>query len=322
MGTSIITSTPRNLNSAAIFNDWVARVENGILASGAIRVNTTGDLGLVSSFSIGSTPNSYGFRIYELNDRYSIDTPVYFKVFFYAHPMHGTASTFTQGMLGVQVGFEIDTSGNFIGAVIPDSPQITSAEVQNGAPVLANQCSSVATRSEDGFFAYFGDIGAGYVYSENITTGGFAIERRIDSQGVVYPGHIVLFVTSATYLAASVGAMRFLHVNKSGAKSTSYRSNPSSLPTSTFDGAMLIARQFEATDIGAFHQSKHLVAVRSGTAWSELVLSFDGVVGHDFMLLPMLSVSGNPLNSLTGLGVNARLDTRETSVGFLGLRWE
>lgn len=321
MAKSLVTSAPLNLNTLENVNAWVDKVHTSILASGCVHVPSAGDFQEATTLltAAGST-NTYGFRTYEINDKYSLDTPLYFKVFFNAYAVHTIATTRLQGMLGVQVGFELDLSGAFKGSVIPSNQAFTTLVAQNSGVNLSAQSYSVCTKS-DGFFAYFGEVGAGYLYNYNLSAGGFAIERVSNPEGVVDPEHIVLYLTSATYLSNSLGSATYQHLKKDGSVSI-VRSHPSSLPSIGFEGSQLVARQFEASELGILNRSRNLIALRSGADWSVVEMSFDGTTSRKFLLIPVLKTTANPIPNASVLGLNLRLDTRSPLDGWLGVSWD
>lgn len=324
MAKSLVTSAPLNLNTLENVNAWVDKVHTSILASGCVYLPFKGDLKeadtLLTALASSGNPNTYGFRVYEINDKYSSDTPVYFKVFFNAYSVQALALVRLQPMLGVQVGFEIDSIGGFTGSAIPSNPMFTNLVGQNSTVTLSAQSYSLSTKS-DGFFAYFGEIGAGYLYNYNLSAGGFAIERVSNSEGVADPEHIVLYLTSATYLANSLGSATYQHLKKDGSVSI-VRSHPSSLPSIGFEGSQLVARQFEASELGILNRSRNLIALRSGADWAVVEMSFDGITSRKFLLVPVLKTSANPIPNASVLGLNLRLDTRSPLDGWLGVSWD
>ena len=321
MAKSLVSSTPLNMNTLENVNAWVSKVHTAILNSGCVHVPTAGQLEEVTTLlAASSSNNTYGFRTYEINDKYSLDTPVYFKVFFNAYAVHTTATTRLQGMLGVQIGFELDPTGAFTGSVIPSNQAFTTLAAQNSAITLNAQSISVCTKS-DGFFAYFGEIGAGYLYNYNLSAGGFAIERVSNSAGVVDAEHIVLYLTNPTYLSNNLGSATYQHLKKDGSIS-SVRSHPSSLPSIGFEGSQLVARQFEASELGVLNRSRNLISLKNGADWSIVEMSFDGVSSKKFLLVPVLKTIANPIPNTSALGLNLRIDTRNPLDGWLGVCWD
>lgn len=324
MAKSLITAVPKNLGTS--LDDviaWIDRVHQGFIGAGCIQTDDSNQLGTPETLlAVIGQQNLYGFRIYEVNDSYSADYPVYMKVYFYVN-CYGTAignNAFCP-FVGIQIGFETDGLGDFVGPYGPTSPMYFSYSTGNSVTSYNSNSYSASSKS-DGFFCYFSEIGYGYHYSSNISGGGFIVERRRDHTGEIIPDHLILYLPSSAIPTNTIGSMRYMHIKKDGLMSA-LQSNPSSLPTIGYDGVQILANRFEASELGSIHQSSGLVATRSGSAYSEIELSFDSVTSKKFLLLPMCSASTTSnLGSYAQLGINARIDTRNSSLGYIGVLWE
>lgn len=316
--------TPEALISDEALNRWVERVHQGLLDVGWVQTADTGQLE-VATFVVANTDRLVGYRVYEINDAYSSDTPVYVKIHFY---LLGTASTSPSNgyapFVGFQVGFATDGAGNFDGGFGPIDAKFSTFGTGMGGTYIINDNAVSAFTKQSSFTGVVTDIRYG-LHGYGLFGGCAFFIERVKLNGEVIPTEVVYTYGPARTLASITTPMLYGRVSRGGSNTGPY-SNPSHLPRVSSDSYGRVATRFDlSTELYAF-ESDNLIALRDGADMGEVELTFDGVTSKRYLTLRSSRISGSgsiPKDFLVSSGgVLARMDSREVAVGFLGIAWD
>ena len=316
--------TPEALITDKALNRWVERVHQGFLDVGWVQTADTGQLG-VATFVAATVDTLVGYRVYEINDAYSSDTPVYVKIHFYLLATSSmVASNGYAPLVGFQVGFATDGAGNFDGGFGPiDAKFSTFGTAMGGAYTIGDNAVSAFTK-QSSFTGVVTDIRYG-LHSYGLFGGCAFFIERVKFNGEVIPTEVVYTYGPGRTLASTPSTMLYGRVSRGGSNTGPY-SNPSHLPRVSSDSYGRVATRFDlSTELYAF-ESDNLIALRDGADMGEVELTFDGVTSKRYLTLKSSRLSGSGSFSKEYLaangGVLARMDSRELPVGFLGIAWD
>lgn len=316
--------TPEALITDEALNRWVERVHQGFLDVGWVQTADTGQLE-VATFVVATADTLVGYRVYEINDAYSSDTPVYVKIHFYLLSSNTTASLNGYApFVGFQVGFATDGAGNFDGGFGPiDAKFSTFGTVMGGGYIINDNAVSAFTK-QSSFTGAAIDIRYG-AHGYGLFGGCAFFIERVKFNGEVIPTEVVYTYGSYRTTANIQATMLYGRVSRGGSSTGPY-SNPSHLPRVGSDSYGRVATRFDlSTELYAF-ESDNLIALRDGADMGEVELTFDGVTSKRYLTLKSSRISGSGSFNKATLeasgGVLSRMDSREVSVGFLGIAWD
>lgn len=316
--------TPEALITDAALNRWVERVHQGFLDVGWVQTTDTGQLE-VATFVAATADTLVGYRVYEINDAYSSDTPVYVKIHFYLLSSNATASLNGHApFVGFQVGFATNGAGNFDGGFGPvDAKFSTFGTAMEGSYYVNDNAVSAFTK-QSSFTGAAIDIRYGAHGYGLFGSCAFFIER-VKFNGEVIPTEVIYTYGPARTVASVISPMLYGRVSRGGSNTGPY-SHPSHLPRVSSDSYGRVATRFDlSTELYAF-ESDNLIALRDGADMGEVELTFDGVTSKRYLTLKSSRLSGSSTISKSILaadgGVLARIDSRELAVGFIGIAWD
>lgn len=321
---SLQNFVPELLNTSEALSRWISRIHRGFLDVGWIQTNDSGQV-VDPVFTLNIVDTLIGYRIYEINDSYSAEVPVFVKVYFYTLSTSSTATTNSNApFVGFQVGFGTDGAGEFVGGYGPINPKFATFGTSAGGTVaLSDNATSIFTKQPSFTGAAF-DIRYG-AHSYAIFGGAAFFIERIKFNGEVVPTEIVYTYGSDRIASTFSNTMLYGRVSRGGSASGPY-SNPSYLPRVESDSFGRVATRFDlSTELYAF-ESDNLIAFRGGSDFGIVELSFDGVTSKKYLMLKSSRITGSgsvqkPALEASG-GISARMDSRETTVGFLGVAWD
>lgn len=122
-------------------------LHDALLAVGWEQAADTGQLAGFTSTEIGMTPTTFGYRIYKLNDAFSVESPIYMKLVFYAASGSSAWSCFPD------VRISIGNGTNGAGALLSATPERSMYEARATYAFDRATYPKVDTRS----FAYSGE---------------------------------------------------------------------------------------------------------------------------------------------------------------------
>ena len=313
---------PGRLNTATAIDIWIARNHQGFLDVGWVQTNDSGQLEGSTVVPATNTDQYLGYRIYEINDKYSADSPVFVKVNFYVlGTTGGTNESYNPYAPYVcyQVGFATDGDGNFVGSYTPTSPTTPTKSVYTLGPAFNTESFSFFTKV-DGFTAAITEYKHAAHGMNLLGSNFFALER------VVLGGEVlldeVIYVHNHTAVQSSARQpFAYSRLSKGGV--TGPFQHPSHNPRASADANGLIAVPFDFSTESGLFESNHLVALRAGSDFGEVELSFDGVTSKKFILFKSSTITGAGTHNLgvlqTSGGLVAAVDTREIAYGVVGV---
>lgn len=170
------------------FRAWASDVDSHLVAAGLARETISLAAQADLTTALCPAPNTYGvFKVYELNDSMSGDSPIYIKIAFGG--VHGSTNypglaAYAQGF--VQIGTTVDASGTLGGlatSVFNFALNSTSTSVLNGDDSISTQ--NYITK-QDGVLIVI--IGGGKINGQvNRPIITFALERVPDENGSLTP---------------------------------------------------------------------------------------------------------------------------------------
>lgn len=300
---------------------WITRTHNNLLAAGLVQTADTGQVASVSGETATVAANTlHGYRVYEVNDAYSSNTPVYIRLEF--RTVSATSSaTYRFGLLNVTVGFATDGAGLIGNSQVSKSLKVFTAN--NGSAITLNPNTRTMTIKGDDFLFHGNELCAGFQASVNVYESGFFAIIRNKINGNVNPERITFIYPIAAASSTTSGVLRYTQLVKNGGVS-SENSHLFRLPRIRNEQSLLVASEADISENGSLVGTDRLICFRAtsdDTPWVTHNLSVDGLTAKTYLHLPMspsTNTSYTPA-SVEKLYLTALVDLAETTVGAMGV---
>lgn len=196
---------PIDTTTAAEIAAWVDLTHTAMLAVGCVQTDDTGQLVEQDiPEPANNTTYNLGYRVYELNDALSGNSPLFIRIEFHLSRIASHAASFAFPRTAVSVGFETNGAGTIIGAATePLSswlPSGTVASVVRGV----NPAPLTAVCKNDGYLGVAIGVGClGAPGNRSITPALFAIWRGWNAAGEISGDSVVLVSSHGDPLVSS-----------------------------------------------------------------------------------------------------------------------
>lgn len=308
----------RNLFTYADADIWIGDTHNNLIAAGCLQTSDTGQYLIGASTGSLTANQNLGYRIYELNDSYSAECPIFFKLTFTVLAAYATSAVFF-GRLTLAVGYELNGSGAFSGPVI--AKNLKSFGTSNSTAHSYNANSKYLSVKGEDFLFHGNQVCAGFqATSLVLESGHFAILRQ-KINGVVDPYTITVIYplpAASLHLATS---WRYTRLNKlSGISSENL--NPMRLPRVRNQDGVLVAAPADISESGIVETADRIICFRASAAdtpWVTYRMSIDGITEKKYLHVPMSLFSSSNTPTFETLGLCAQTDGAEPGVGAIGI---
>lgn len=166
--------------------EWINTVHEAMIAVGCVPADDTGQIDIEDYPNPqGGVQNVFGYRIYEINDKYSGDQPIYVKISFRGVRNGATTSLVPESH--ITVGFATDGNGAILAPYTSANSPVSAYFSNTGGSTLPITDSPCYACKVDGFL--FLAIGIGcmrYSSSTPVTATFFAISRVSDDDVALY----------------------------------------------------------------------------------------------------------------------------------------
>ncbi|MCW8037948.1 hypothetical protein [Acinetobacter entericus] len=310
------------LNTYELAHEWVLSTHQRLIDVGCVQTEDIGQYTLAPSAGTIPSATTLGYRIYELNDTHSSEQPVYFKLVFRVTQGTATNSISFVGVYILTVGFGTDGGGNLTGFTAPTAQQLVIPNTDGGAlPVNGVQARTLAVKGDD--FMYLGGLlGLSYQASYNIHNSGFfGILRNKNNQGTVDPAVITIIYPNTGVSSNNSLPLRYQKLSKTEGASN-INTNMHTLPRINNAAGVLCAVEADISEMSILETTDTLLALRTAptdTPWGIYELSLDGVTSRKYLHLYTAHSTTNPTSA--NIPFNACVDSREPTLGALGLLW-
>ena len=298
--------------------EWVERTHNSLIAAGCIQTLDTGQYVPVASAD-ATVVQTLGYRIYELDDRYSNEHPVYFALTFDVALGSSAAGGIRFGRLTVRVGFETDGNGNFVGASFSKLLK-TFVTTQNGAATYLEGARTFTSKGED-FLVHGNAVNSGFQSSNNIYESGFFAIVRSKVGGVINPDLITLIYTSGSPSPSASVPLRYVKLSKLYGV-TSENSHIFKLPRVRSLEGLLVASTADVSGGGVLEDTDCLISFRYSVddeAWEKYKLSLDGLSEKRYMRIPTSLTKSSSIINAGNICLPVIVDDAELANGSLGV---
>lgn len=302
---------------------WITRTHNNLISAGCVQTNDTGQYAAQSGSSDNTTASIIGYRIYELNDAYSSQTPVYFKLEFQV--LNASSSTNIRfGRINVTVGFKTDGVGNISNSNV--SKILKSYGTGGTSAFIPNPNARTLSVKGDDFFFHGNELCAGHQTTTNIyECGHFAIVRS-KINGVVNPNTVTFIysITSGTGSTQGTAAtdLRYTRLTKDNGISAENH-NIFRIPRIRNQQGLLVASEADISENAILETTDRLIAFRAtsdDTPWVEHKLSIDGLTEKKYLHIPTaFSATAPNTLSVSNIYLCSIVDSAEIGIGAMGL---
>lgn len=327
--------TMRTLNTGLLrtyadFDSWAEQVRQAFLDVGCVQTSWEGQY--TPNGTTAALPQSYAYHgnyVFEVNDDYSNDTPLYVKVEIGSVYFTNTRTDLA-GVVRLVVGFGDNT---------PSTGFKANESVATGNPFnvwtdssinMAWQQNKIIIAKTDRALVILPNVTAG-LYGSNATgndhivagSGYFAVERGEFDDGSVNTDSFDLIWSCLDRMYAPMlnrGWVFSKHCNvKKNIGVSTVASNGFGFNPVSQVGGVLVATPYNKS-LRDVRYSKNLVAINSiatELSWTEVDFSIDGIASNKYLLIPTMGLASAITIKPLGVVLDARFNG-----GFLGVIWD
>lgn len=276
------------------FSNWVQDTHEGLVAAGLRYIPAQGDFTPIDPESSQTVTNTeqHTFRIYEINDSYSVEQPLYIRIRFHTTRGASTTSVYVPAMQ-FTIGFELDPVTNELTGNEVEGPW--SSYVTSASATPSFRTGRTVTVQGEGVFFHANGVGSGWQTANNVYQNGLVIVARVEDlsgavnpkrAALIYPlGSIVHFKDSSDF--------RYQVIDADTGVGPALR-DPFRLPRIHTCEGYVVANPIDLSSGGFLGFSKSLGAIRDpGPEWGETVLSMDGITERRYFIAPCARSTAN-----------------------------
>ncbi len=304
------------VDSIAAIQALIALVHDGMLTIGCVQTSDIGQIELSDVVTPNNTiAETFGYRMYELNDSMSVTHPVFIKITFGSGRIR---SGLAVARLGVWVGFSTDGAGELIS---PHVGGLSFSEYSSGtnSPTYAEAPISAACKLDGYLMLAFG-IGAASTSVANASAGQFAILRGRGADNSLSGDSVVMVHAGQGDVRPSQRAsVQYQWIYRSSAALGPAIQNPFHMPPITMLSGIPVATPANLSDGERVVTCKELVWLPPSTSLngSNIELSDDGYIDRTYKFLLGPTVSNDTVGTMGWL-----LDSRERYINAMGVLFE